>query len=103
LGLPATSPEAPTPSFHLRHGLIRKGRRLQVGAAVRPLECRMIRALQEALSLLGGLMEKYPEESDEQIGRRFQQQIKHDPAFQYSIYKDVYRGLFQELTGRKTT
>ena len=63
----------------------------------------MTRALQEALSLLRGLIEKYPEESAEQIGRRLQQEIKHDPAFQCSIYKDVYRVLFQELTGGKTT
>jgi hypothetical protein len=59
-------------------------------------------ALQEALSLLRGLMEKYPEESDEQIGRRFQQEIKNDPALQRAIYEDVYRDLFQELTGGKT-
>jgi hypothetical protein len=57
----------------------------------------MTGALQRALSLLRGLMEKYPEESDEQIGRRFQQDIKNDPVFQYSIYKDVYRDLFLEL------
>jgi hypothetical protein len=59
-------------------------------------------ALQEALSLLRGLMEKYPEESDEQIGRRFQQEIKNDPALQRAIYEDVYRDLFQKLTGGKT-
>ena len=59
-------------------------------------------ALQEALSLLRGLIEKYPEESDEQIGRRFQQEIKNDPALQRAIYEDVYRDLFQELTGGKT-
>ncbi|MGA7372398.1 MAG: hypothetical protein WBW37_07245 [Methyloceanibacter sp.] len=58
-------------------------------------------ALQEALSLLRGIMEKYPEESDEQIGRRFQQEI-NDPALQCAIYEDVYRDLFQELTGGKT-
>ena len=63
----------------------------------------MTRALQEALSLLRRLMEKYPEESDEQIGRRFQQEIKHDPTFQCSIYEHVCRDLFQELTGGKTT
>jgi len=55
-----------------------------------------------ALSLLRGLIEKYPEESDEQIGRRFQQEIKNDPALQRAIYEDVYRDLFQELTGGKT-
>jgi hypothetical protein len=59
-------------------------------------------ALQEALSLLRGLMEKYPEESDEQIGRRFQQEIKNDSALQRAIYEDVYRNLVQELTGDKT-
>ena len=57
----------------------------------------MTGALQRALSLLRGLMEKYPEESDEQIGRQFQQDIKNDPVFQYSIYEDVYRDLFLEL------
>ena len=55
-----------------------------------------------ALSLLRGLIEKYPEESDEQIGRIFQQEIKNDPALQRAIYEDVYRDLFQELTGGKT-
>jgi hypothetical protein len=59
-------------------------------------------ALQDSLSLLQGLMEKYPEESDEQIGRRFQQEIKNDLALQCSICEDVYRDLFQELTGGKT-
>jgi hypothetical protein len=62
----------------------------------------MSEALREGLSLLRGLMEKYPEESDEQIGRRFQQEIKNDPALQRAIYEDVYRDLFQELTGGKT-
>ena len=59
-------------------------------------------ALQDSLSLLRGLMEKYPEESDEQIGRRFQQEIKNDLALPCSIYEDVYRDLFQELTGGRT-
>jgi hypothetical protein len=55
-------------------------------------------ALQEALSLLRGLLEKHPEESDEQIGRRFQQEIKNDPALQHAIYEDVYRDLlFRQL------
>jgi hypothetical protein len=62
----------------------------------------MSEALQEGLSLLRGLMEKYPEESDEQIGRRFRQEIKNDPALQRAIYEDVSRDLFQELTGGKT-
>ena len=59
-------------------------------------------ALQEALGLLRGLMEKYPEESDEQIGPRFQDEIKNDPALQRAIYDEVYRDLFQELTAGKT-
>ena len=59
-------------------------------------------ALQEALSLLRGLMEKYPQESDEQIGRRFHQEIRNDPALQRAIHEDVYRNLFQELTGAQT-
>lgn len=59
-------------------------------------------ALQDALSLLRGLMEKYPEESDEKIGRRCQQEIRNDPALQRAIYEDIYRDLFQELTGGKT-
>ena len=63
----------------------------------------MTGALREALSLLRGLMEKYPEESDEQIGRQFQQEINNDPALQCSIYKDIYRDLFQKLTGGKTS
>jgi hypothetical protein len=59
-------------------------------------------ALHEALSLLRGLMEKYPEESEEQLGQRFQLEIKNDPALQRAIYEDVYRNLFQELTRGKT-
>jgi hypothetical protein len=42
-------------------------------------------------------MEKYPEESDEKIGRRCQQEIRNDPALQRAIYEDIYRDLFQEL------
>ena len=59
-------------------------------------------ALHEALSLLRGLKEKYPEESEEQIGRGFQLELKNDPSLQRTIYEDVYRNVFQELTRGKT-
>jgi hypothetical protein len=46
-------------------------------------------------------MEKYPEESDEKIGRRCQQEIRNDPALQRAIYEDIYRDLFQGTNRRQ--
>lgn len=57
--------------------------------------------LRQALDLMRDLMKKYPNESDEQLQRRFREELVRDPAMQDAIRRDIFIDLLRELQAGK--
>jgi hypothetical protein len=57
--------------------------------------------LHEALDLIRALIQKYPNESDEQIQNRFMGKLAHDPYMQDAFRRDILAELLRELEDGK--
>jgi hypothetical protein len=57
--------------------------------------------LRQALELMRDLMKKYPNDSDEELHRRFREELVRDPAMQDAVRRDIFIGLLRELQAVK--
>jgi hypothetical protein len=58
--------------------------------------------LRQAVELMRNLMKKYPNGSDEELHRRFREELVRDPAMQDAIRRDIFIDLLRELQAGKT-
>jgi hypothetical protein len=57
--------------------------------------------LRDALELLRGLKKQYPNESDDELERRFRSELERG-AMRRAIVEDVFKEWLQQLTGERT-
>ena len=53
--------------------------------------------LRQAVELMRTLMKKYPNDSDEELHRRFREELMRDPAMQDAVRREIFIDLLREL------